>query len=156
MIAAEQWYEYQKQYQKYGLDMRPEEESISQRERRKQEREAARAKGLTLKLGSDHRVMLSIVVAGAIVLMMVVVMVSYAAKVTYDINTIMAENDVISGEIEDLDVKLLSSNTIVYVESQAKDKLGMKNPDNSHRVFLSTSETPEEGFADMLKAKAYN
>ena len=61
-----------------------------------------------------------------------------------------------SGEIEDLDVKLLSSNTIVYVESQAKDKLGMKNPDNSHRVFLSTSETPEEGFADMLKAKAYN
>ena len=156
MIAAEQWYEYQKQYQKYGLDMRPEEESISQRERRKQEREAARAKGLTLKLGSDHRVMLSIVVAAAIVLMMVVVMVSYAAKVTYDINTIMAENDVISGEIEDLDVKLLSSNTIVYVESQAKDKLGMKNPDNSHRVFLSTSETPEEGFADMLKAKAYN
>ena len=38
MIAAEQWYEYQRQYQRYGLDMRPEEESVSQRERRRQER----------------------------------------------------------------------------------------------------------------------
>ena len=49
MIAAEKWYEYQRQYQKYGLDMRPEEDSISQRERRKQEREAARARGPVLK-----------------------------------------------------------------------------------------------------------
>ena len=32
MIAAEEWYAYQKQYQKYGLDMRPEEELVSQRE----------------------------------------------------------------------------------------------------------------------------
>lgn len=156
MIAAEQWYEYQKQYQQYGLDMRPEEELISQRERRKQEREAARARGMVLKVNGDHKVMFSLIVAVAIVLMLIVVMVSYAAKVTYDINTIKAENDVISGEIEDLDVKMLSSNTVIYVETQAKEKLGMKNPDNNHCVYLSSTETPEEGFADMLKAKAYN
>ena len=156
MIAAEQWYEYQRQYQKYGLDMRPEEDSISQRERRKQEREAARDRGPVLKLSGDHRVMLALIATAAIVLMMVVVIVSYGAKVTYDINTIKAENDVIAGEIEDLDVKMLSSNTVIYVESQAKEKLGMKSPDNKHCVYLSSSETPEEGFADMLKAKAYN
>ena len=155
MIAAEQWYEYQKQYQKYGLDMRPEEESISRRERRKQEREAARARGMTLRLTSDHKVMFSLVIAIALVLMIVVVMVSYAAKITYDINTIKAENDVISGEIEDLDVKMLSANTVIYIEEQAKDKLGMKSPDSKHRVYLSSSETPAEGFADVLKAKAY-
>ena len=156
MIAAEQWYEYQKQYQQYGLDMRPEEERISQRERRRQEREAARSRGMTLKVNGDHKVMFSLIIAIAVVLMMVVVMVSYAAKITYDINTIKAENDVITGEIEDLDVQMLSSNTVLYIESQAKDKLGMKNPDNKHCVYLSNSETPEEGFADMLKAKAYN
>lgn len=156
MIAAEQWYEYQKQYQQYGLDMRPEEERVSQRERRKQEREAALARGMVLKLSGDHKVMFALIIAIAIVLMMVVVMVSYAAKVTYDINTIKAENDVIIGEIEDLDVQMLSSNTVIYIESQAKETLGMKNPDNKHCVYLSTSETPEEGFADMLKAKAYN
>ena len=156
MIAAEEWYAYQKQYQKYGLDMKPEEEMVSQRERRKQERAAARAQGITLKVNSDHKVMLGIVVAAALVLMMVVVMVSYAAKITYDINTIKAENDVISGEIEDLDVKMLSSSTVIYIESQAKEKLGMKNPDTKHCVYLSSTEAPEEGFADMLKAKAYN
>ena len=156
MIAAEQWYEYQKQSQQYGLDMRPEEERISQRERRRQEREAAKARGMTLRLTNDHKVMFALIIAVAVVLMMVVVMVSYAAKITYDINTIKAENDVITGEIEDLDVQMLSSNTVIYIESQAKGKLGMKSPDNKHCVYLSTSETPEEGFADMLKAKAYN
>ena len=127
----------------------------SQCRRRKQEREAARARGMTLKVNSDHKVLFSLIIAVAVVLMMIVVMVSYAAKVTYDINTIKAENDVISGEIEDLDVKMLSSNTVIYVETQAKEKLGMKNPDNNHCVYLSSTETPEEGFADMLKAKAY-
>ena len=155
MIAAEQWYEYQRQYQRYGLDMRPEEDSISQRERRKQEREAARARGPVIRLSGNHRIMLAIIAAAAIVFMMIVVIVSYGAKVTYDINAIKAENDVISGEIEDLDVKMLSSNTVIYVEAQAKEKLGMKNPDNAHCVYLSSREAPEEGFADMLKAKAY-
>ena len=129
---------------------------ISQRERRKPERELARSEGISLKLQSDHRVMLSVVVAVALVLMLVVVMVSYAAKITYDINNIKAENDVIAGEIEDLDVKMLSSNTVLYVETQAKEKLGMKNPDANHCIYLSSTETPEEGFADMIKAKAYN
>ena len=156
MIAAEQWYEYQKQYQKYGIALQPEEEEISRRAERKREREAARSRGLTLKLQSDHRVMFSIVVAFAIVLMSVVVMGSYAAKVTYDINTIKAENDVIAGEVEDLEVKVMSANTVVYIEKQAKKKLNMKNPDTKHCIYLSTTETPEDGFSDMLKAKAYN
>ena len=156
MIAAEQWYEYQKQYQQYGLDMRPEEERVSKREQRKREREEARARGLTLRLNNDHKVMFMLIIIAAVVLMMVVVIASYGAKVTYDINTIKTENDVITGEIEDLDVQMLSSNTVLYIESQAKEKLGMNNPDNSHCVHLSNSETPEEGFADMLKAKAYN
>lgn len=156
MIAAEQWYEYQRQYQKYGLDLQPEEEEESRRAQRKQEREAARTRGLVLKLQSDHRLMFSVVIAAAVVLMIIVVMVSYAAKITYDINTIKAENDVIAGEIEDLDVKMMSANTVVYIESQAKEKFGMKNPDTKHCIYLSTTETPEDGFADMLKAKAYN
>ena len=156
MIAAEQWYEYQRQYQKYGLDMRPEEDSISQRERRKQEREAARARGPVLKLSGDHRVMLALIATAAIVLMMVVVIVSYGAKVTYDINTIKAENDVIAGEIEDLDVKMMSSSNISYVEETARKELGMKNAGTANCVYISAEDAPEEGFADILKQKAYN
>ncbi len=40
MIAPEQWYEYQKQYQKYGLDMKPESERVPVTERRKQKKKA--------------------------------------------------------------------------------------------------------------------
>ncbi|MCQ2546241.1 MAG: cell division protein FtsL [Clostridia bacterium] len=159
MIAPEQWYDYQKQYQKYGIDMRPQTERIPRKERLAREKQARRerlSKGVVLSVGSDHKIMLSLILICVISLMMVVVMTSYAAKITYDINEIKIENGVISGEIEDLDVQKLSSTTITYVEGQAKDKLGMKSPDSKHRVYLSGIEAPEDGFADILKEKAYN
>lgn len=156
MIAPEQWYEYQRQYQKYGIDMRPESEMVSRRKKREEEKKARISRGLVLSIGSDHRIMLSLILISVVVLMMVVVITSYAAKITYDINTIKTENDVISGEIEDLDVQMLSSSTITYIEGQAKSKLGMTNPDSKHCVYLSSSDVPEEGFADILKEKAYN
>ncbi|MDD4200660.1 MAG: cell division protein FtsL [Eubacteriales bacterium] len=155
MIAAQEWYEYQKQYQKYGIDMRPKPERVSVPQRRKQQRKNPLAKGMVLSIGGDHGVMLSLVLIGVLVLMMVVVIASYSAKLTYDINKTKAENDVISGEIEDLDVKMLSSSTITYIEGQAKGKLGMNTPDSRHCVYITAEEAPEKGFADILKEKAY-
>lgn len=159
MIAPEQWYDYQKQYQKYGIDMKPQTERIPRKERLEREKKEKRerlTKGVVLSVRSDHKIMLSLVLACVIALMMVVVMTSYAAKITYDINELKMENGVISGEIEDLDTQMLSSTTITYIEGQAKGKLGMKSPDSKHRVFLSGTDAPEEGFADILKEKAYN
>ncbi|MDO4833862.1 MAG: cell division protein FtsL [Bacillota bacterium] len=159
MIAPEQWYDYQKQYQKYGIDMRPKTERLPRKERLAREKQARRnrlSKGMVLSVGSDHGIMLSLILICVFSLVMVVVMTSYAAKITYDINEIKMENDVLSGEIEDLDVKMLSSTTITYIEGQAKDKMGMKSPDSGHRVYLSETEAPEWGFADILKEKACN
>lgn len=159
MIAPEQWYDYQKQYQKYGIDMKPQTERIPRKERLERERREKRerlSKGFVLSVGSDHKVMLALVSICVIAMIMIVVMTSYAAKITYDINEIKLVNGAISGEIEDLDVQMLSSTTITYIEGQAKDNLGMKNPDSSHRVYLSGTEVPEDGFADILKEKAYN
>lgn len=156
MIAPEEWYEYQKKYQKYGINMRPETERMSRQERKKRERKALRSKGMVLSVGSDHKIMLSLIVISVIVLMSVVCIASYAAKITYDINTIKTENDAITGEIEDLDAQMLASSTITYIEGQAKSKLGMKNPDSKHCVYLSSADAPEEGFADIIKEKAYN
>ena len=156
MIAPEQWYEYQRQYQKYGIDMKPESERVSRRKKREEQRKTHLSKGLVLNINSDHRIMFSLILVSVVVLMMVVVITSYAAKITYDINTIKTENDVINGEIEDLDVQMLSSSTITYIEGQAKGKLGMKNPDSKHCVYLSSSDAMQQGFADILKEKAYN
>ena len=156
MIATEEWYEYQKQYLKYGIEMRPEEERVSRRQKREEEKKARLSREMILNIGSDHRVLVTLIAICVVCLIMVVVFTSYAAKVTYDINAIKAENDVISGEIEDLDVQMLSSSTITYIEGQAKDRLGMKSPDENHCVFLSEGDVPEKGFADIMQEKAYN
>lgn len=154
MIAPEQWYDYQKQYQKYGIDMKPQSEVDERRRQRRNGRKEA-PKGLVLTVGNDRKAILWLVLIGAVSLILVVLMSSYAAKLTYDINSTKAENDVIIGEIEDLDVQILSTNNISYVESQAKDKLGMKSAGKSC-VYVSADDVPEEGFAEVLRDKAYN
>ena len=111
MIAPEQWYEYQKQYQKYGLDMKPESERVPVTERRKQKKKALLSRGVVLNVSSDHRLMLYVVSICVVVLLSIVILASASAKITYDINKIKASNEALSGEIEDLDVQILSSST---------------------------------------------
>lgn len=156
MIAPEEWYEYQKQYQKYGINMRPETERVPGKEQRQKNRQAARSKGVVVRVGNDHRLMLSMLLACLAILLAVVMITSYAAKVTYDINTVKTENDAISSEIEDMDVKILNSSGITYIEGMARGELGMKSADSRHCVYISASDAPEEGFADILREKAFN
>lgn len=158
MIAPEEWYAYQKQYQKYGIDMKPQEERERVRKQRKQARDNVSAfeRAASIAAKGDRRAMLSLVLVGALILIMVVVMSSYAAKLTYDINKIRVENDALIGEIEDLDVKMMSSSNISYVEQTARKELGMKNAGTANCVYISAEDAPEEGFADILKQKAYN
>ena len=156
MISPQEWVEYNRQYEKYGIDMRPAQERVPVKERRRQQRERKSAQGKVIRLVGDYKVMLSIVLAFTLALIMVVMVEAYSADINYRIGETKAENHAISGEIEDLDVKLLSAGTITYIESQAKGKMGMKNPDAAHCVYLSEEDTPGEGFADILKEKAYN
>ncbi len=155
MIAPEQWYEYQRQYQKYGIDMKPQSDRKEKREKRRREKTNPFSREMVFTFGNDRKIMLSMVLIGAIVLVFAVLMTSYAAKITFDINKAKAQNDVIMGEIEDLDVKILSTSNICYIESQAKNKLGMKNA-GKNCVYIAADEVPDEGFAEILKDKAYN
>ena len=49
-----------------------------------------------------------------------------------------------------------SANNIEYVESKATGELGMVYPSESSKVYITNDDIPEEGFADMLREKAYN
>lgn len=157
MIAPEEWYEYQRQYQQYGIDMRPqtEREHVRRQKQQERKRKSQSMYGLTRAMENDKKVMLLLVAIAALVLIMVVVMSSYAAKLTYDINRTQVENDALIGEIEDLDVKRMSSTNITYIEEKAKKELGMKNAGAKNSVYISSDEVPETGFADILKQKAY-
>ena len=156
MIAPEEWYEYQRQYQRYGLDMKPQPEREPVRRRRKQARSTSVLGRLaTSSTVGDRKLLMTVLLIGILVVLMLVVTSSYAAKLTYDINRLQVENDALIGEIEDLDVKMMSSTNISYIEETAKKELGMKNAGANNCVYITAEDVPEEGFADILKQKAY-
>lgn len=150
MIAAERWYEYQKNYQKYGLDMKP------QPEREERSRRRRSAKKPAISAGEGKKAALSLVMIAGIAMIMLIIITAYSANLQYNINSMLKENRALAGEIENLQVKVYSANNIEYVESKATGELGMVYPSESSKVHISNDDIPEEGFADMLREKAYN
>ena len=150
MIAAERWYEYQKNYQKYGLDMKP------QPEREERSRRRRSVKKPSISAGEGKKAALSLVMIAGIAMIMLIIITAYSANLQYNINSMLKENRALAGEIENLQVKVYSANNIEYVESKATGELGMVYPSESSKVYISNDDIPEEGFADMLREKAYN
>ena len=150
MIAAERWYEYQKNYQKYGLDMKP------QPEREERSRRRRSAKKPAISAGEGKKAALSLVMIAGIAMIMLIIITAYSANLQYNINSMLKENRALAGEIENLQVKVYSANNIEYVESKATGELGMVYPSESSKVYITDDDIPEEGFADMLREKAYN
>ena len=67
MIDAERWYEYQKNYQKYGLDMKPQPEP-----RPRVRRKAARSR-ITVPLGNGRKLAFSTVLAAGLAMIMLII-----------------------------------------------------------------------------------
>ncbi|MDD6310658.1 MAG: hypothetical protein PUB09_01820 [Firmicutes bacterium] len=153
MIAPEQWQEYQKKYQRYGFEMAP--ETDSRRERIERRKAAQKSEATVLTLRNDRRIILATVLFSAIMVIMVVVMAAFAAKITYDINKIKTENDVLIGEIEDMDVDILSTESIGYVEKTARKELHMKVAPEESTIYVSAEDIPQKGFGEIVKTKAY-
>jgi cell division protein FtsL len=152
MIAAEQWYEFQEQYQKYGLDMKPRET----REAREARRRAARAKStMDLAILSDRRLILIGIAVMAVMMIMFIVATAYAASIRYDISMVEAENNILWDDIKTLQSNQTSLNGVGYVEQRAGEVLKMKSAPASQIVYISSGDVPAEGFADVLKSKAF-
>lgn len=150
MIAPERWYEHQKNYQKYGFDMKPQPEPGQRKTRTRTVRK------VTLPAGDRKKVALSMVFAIGMVMIMLIIITAYSANLRYDINSMIKKNNVITGEIENLEAKLYSTNNINYIEQTAAAQLGMVYPEAKDKVYISMDDMPEEGFSDVLKEKAYN
>ena len=152
MIAPEQWYEYQQQYQKYGLDMKP-RECKEHRDRRRQA--AKRAAGFELTLGRDRKTALILVATLALTMILVIVMTAYAASIKYEISQVQAENSQLWDEIKNLQSNETTKNGVGYVEKRARKELGMVTAGTDKCVYITSEDVPAAGFADVLKAKAY-
>lgn len=146
MMEAEKWYQYQESYQKYGFDMKPKQE----RRPRKQvkQRSAVSAK-------DKARLLLLLVIIGVICVGLIITT-AYAASVKYDTNQIVKENNALSAEIENLDVKVYSVNNIEAIEKKATKEQKMVYPASKQIVYLAGEDVPKDGFAEELKKQAYN
>ena len=152
MIAPEQWYEYQEQYQKYGLDLKPQES----REHREKRRQAAKQKaGFEINVGRDRRAAMLLLAAIVVALILVIVLTAYAASVRYEIGQVQAENNLLWDEIKNLQSHETAMNGVGYVEKRAQKELGMVAAGTEQCVYITSDDAPEAGFADVLKAKAY-
>ena len=150
MIEAEKWYEYERDYQRYGIDMKPERVKPVKRRKRLVINPDARNKAETAKLAFS-----AVGILGLLAVISIVIT-AFCAGLQYDINQTVKDNAVLQGEIENLQVKVYSANNIEYVESKATGELGMVYPSESSKVYITNDDIPEEGFADMLREKAYN
>ncbi len=102
-----------------------------------------------------RRVILTIVLAGLIFVVMVV-MTAYAAELRCENNELIAKNKTLQGEVDTLGVKIKASNNVAHIEKQAKRRLGMVYPTSKNCVYLKSADKPERNFAALIKKEAYN
>ena len=151
MIAPEKWYEHQRDYQRYGFDMKPKQE-----ERRTRASRNKKTRKIAVPFGNGRKAAFFAVLAAGVAMIMLIIITAYSANIRFDINKTIRENNEIMGEIENLQVKIYAANNVNYIESKAKSKLNMVSPKEKNHVYIAADDMPEKGFADMLKEKAYN
>lgn len=143
MIAAEQWYQHQENYQKYGLDMKP---------RTERKRPEPKKRVFT---GKDKMRLLVLIAALGVLFVGMIITTAFAAAIQYNTNKIIEENHVIQTEIENLEISIHAATNIEAIETKAV-ALGMIYPAAGQVVHLSADTNPPEGFAQMMKNQAYN
>ena len=142
MIAAEKWYEYQENYQKYGFDMKP----------KKPRKKAKKKESVTAK---DKLRLLGLTVVVGILCIGLIITTAFAASIKYETNQMIKENHALQAEIENLEIQIYSMNNIESIEKKATGKQGMIYPKSKKIVYLTDEKITEKGFADTLKKQAY-
>ena len=144
MMPAEKWYEYQDSYKRYGIDLKPKAEPVVKPKKKS---------GVTAK---DRLAIMALTFVTGLVCISLIIATAYGASIKYDINNMIKENAVITGEIENLTVKLNQANNIQTIEQRAAAELGMVYPNPDEFIYVQHSEAPVKDFALVLKEEAYN
>lgn len=147
MMAAEKWYEYQDSYKRYGIDMKPSTEKKGN----------IKSKNPNTGINArDKFMLLTITILAGILCVSLILSTAYAASIKYNINSLIKENTVIQGEIENLNVKIESASNIQIVEAKAVAELGMLYPAAGQLIFIDENKETVKDFALVLKEQAYN
>jgi len=145
MMPAEQWYEYQDNYRRHGIDLKPQVESKPQ----------AKVKKPSITMLDKIKIITLLFVIGAVCIG-VVISSAYVASVRHEINTTIRYSAALQGEIENLNVRIETATNIRVIEEKAKEQLGMVYPTPDQFVFLESRDRPQGDFATRLRIQAFN
>ena len=85
-----------------------------------------------------------------------VVSTAYATQIKYNLNEISKQNQIIQGEIDNINVIIEGENNITKIEDKALNQLGMVYPSYDQIVYISQNNEKINNFASVLREQAYN
>ena len=108
-----------------------------------------------MRLQSQRRVIMAIIIVGFICVAMVV-LTAYATELRVYNNELISEINVLQGEVETLNVRIKEANNIQRIEEVATHQLGMVYPEGEECVYLSQQNEPAGSLAMLIRENAYS
>jgi len=106
-------------------------------------------------LRNNKRILVLAIILIGIIGLGLVVTTAYAANIKYQVNATLKQNDIISGEIENLTVQINEATNIQALEVKAQTELGMVYPKMDEFVFIASEQKTSGDFAMIIKSEAY-
>ena len=103
-----------------------------------------------------ERKIIAMIAAVGVICIFIVVLSAYAAELKCGNNAILESNEAFKGEIDTLDVKIKSANSIDHLATVATSELGMVYAKDDQCVYLSQTDEPTGSLAMTIRENTYN
>ena len=97
----------------------------------------------------------AVLIFAGILLIATVFLTAKATEIKYSINSTMRQNAALQKEIDVLEVKIGSANSIESIEQYATEKLGMRYPKAGQSIYLTIDRAANKDLVQRIKEKAY-
>ena len=97
----------------------------------------------------------AVLIFAGILLIATVFLTAKATEIKYSINSTMRQNAALQKEIDVLEVKIGSANSIESIEQYATEKLGMRYPKAGQSIYLTIDRAANKDLVQRMKEKAY-
>ena len=97
----------------------------------------------------------AVLIFAGILLIATVFLTAKASEIKYSINSLTRQNTAIQKEIDVLQVKIGSANSIESIEQYATEELGMRYPKANQSIYLTVDRSRNADLVQRIKEKAY-
>ena len=133
MLVAEEWHKYEESYLKYGVELAPE---VTEEELRKRAAQRTENRKRFRVKSNDRVLILILILAVTICAFTVICLQAWQSDINYNIYQLNQESKNITGQIDNLNVRLNSRNQLDDIESYAVQNFALTYPDQDQYVYV--------------------